>query len=315
MVDALLRSLAGKVAVQWAKSDQKVVEQQILPQGVREETALSYGTDPAQQLDLYAPNDSTGPLPVLLHFHGGGFFYGDKSLDRAFSFAMAKRGFLVINCNYRLTNQTVRVWHQLQDCADGARWLSSHLAQYNGDQQRVFLSGGSAGAVFAVLLALLEREPDLRRRYKTQPAGLTYRGILSNCGFYAFYHKKLAFRCQRRICFGKGWRDHPLYQGMLWQNLPGLAKLPPVFLLTGHDDWLRGMTLTFDRLLTQNGVPHKLLELPRGREDKLSHLIAAMRPDLPACRMALDSAAQYLLTQVSEHPAAMEKRIQQGSHF
>lgn len=308
MVDRLLDSALESVTKHWEKSDQKVLDKQVFPVGVAEQQNLRYGTDQNQTLDLYYPEKHQGNLPVLIHFHGGGFFYGDKSHDRAFGQGMAARGFLVVNCNYRLAENEVKVWHQLWDCGCAAKWVESHLAKYHGDPERVFLSGGSAGAVFAVLLAVMQVSPRLRRLYSVPEVAFQYKGIFSTCGFFGYDSKRMAFRCQRRICFGKNWETHPLYQELLWHNLPELSQLPPVFLVSGHDDWLKSMTLSFDRLLTRLGVSHRLLFLPRGQKEKLRHLITIMRPDLPASQMVLNTATEWLLSEEEKHPAAMEKR-------
>ena len=92
MVDRLLDSALESVTKHWEKSDQKVLDKQVFPVGVAEQQNLRYGTDQNQTLDLYYPEKHQGNLPVLIHFHGGGFFYGDKSHDRAFGQGMAARG-------------------------------------------------------------------------------------------------------------------------------------------------------------------------------------------------------------------------------
>ena len=102
MVDRLLDSALESVTKHWEKSDQKVLDKQVFPVGVAEQQNLRYGTDQNQTLDLYYPEKQQGKLPVLIQFHGGGFFYGDKSQDSAVGHGMAASGFLVVNFKYRL---------------------------------------------------------------------------------------------------------------------------------------------------------------------------------------------------------------------
>ncbi|MBJ7443882.1 MAG: carboxylesterase family protein, partial [Sphingobium sp.] len=39
---------------------------------------IAYGPHERHRLDIYAPLDATGPAPVLVFVHGGGFLKGDK---------------------------------------------------------------------------------------------------------------------------------------------------------------------------------------------------------------------------------------------
>ena len=53
-------------------------------------------------LDVYRPVDRKGPLPVVLYVHGGGFCLLSKETHWIMALAFARRGFMVVNVNYRL---------------------------------------------------------------------------------------------------------------------------------------------------------------------------------------------------------------------
>lgn len=301
-MERLLRQMLKPILKNWAKSDGEVIRRQILPEGVDEQADISYGVGLGHTMDVYWPADARVPLPVLIHFHGGGFLYGDKSQDRAFGYHMVKRGFLVFNVNYPIADGEKTVADQVKAVAAAVAWIYAHLGDYPADRERVFLSGGSAGAVLAVLEAMVGTSPRLQRIFSAAASPLAFRGIFVNCGFMEFYHKKLAFWGQRLICFGKGYHSQAAYQSMLWWNLPELKDLPPVFLTTGADDWLKDMTLSFDRLLARKGVIHKLVYLPAGRKEKLGHLVSIMHPDYPVSQMVLDTASKWLLEQAGMNP-------------
>lgn len=49
------------------------------PNGVHVLTDLPYGIpDQLRKLDLYRPETQHEPLPVIIDFHGGGLYHGDK---------------------------------------------------------------------------------------------------------------------------------------------------------------------------------------------------------------------------------------------
>ncbi|MFR2314121.1 MAG: alpha/beta hydrolase [Bifidobacterium sp.] len=41
-------------------------------------------------------------LPVIVDFHGGGLYYGNKENNECRDMLLARQGFAVVNANYRL---------------------------------------------------------------------------------------------------------------------------------------------------------------------------------------------------------------------
>jgi acetyl esterase/lipase len=111
---------------------------------------LPYGEDPRQKLDLYVPDHPSGA--VLLFFYGGGWQGGSKSLYPAFGQAFASRGILVAIADYRLYPQ-VRYPGFIQDSAQAFAYVREHAAHYGGNPKQVIVSGHSAGAYDAMMLA------------------------------------------------------------------------------------------------------------------------------------------------------------------
>jgi acetyl esterase/lipase len=113
---------------------------------------LAFGADPRQGLDVYVPHGLTAPAPVLLFFYGGGWQGGDRTHYLAFGQAFAGAGIVAAVADYRLYPQ-VKYPGFVEDAAGALAWLHDHAKDYGGDPQRVFVSGHSAGAYNAVMLA------------------------------------------------------------------------------------------------------------------------------------------------------------------
>ena len=110
----------------------------------------AYGEGPRQKLDLYVPDHPSGK--VLLFLYGGGWQSGVKSLYPAFGQAFASRGILTAIADYRLYPQVTYPTF-IQDSAGAFAWLHAHAAQYGGNPGQLFVSGHSAGAYNAMMLA------------------------------------------------------------------------------------------------------------------------------------------------------------------
>jgi acetyl esterase/lipase len=121
--------------------------------GYRIEKNIAYGTDPRQKLDLYIPNGLKTPAPVLLFFYGGSWENGTKDYYLALGEAFAAKGIVVAIADYRVYPQ-VKYPAFIEDGASALGFVHSHVAHYGGDPKRVFVSGHSAGAYIAIMLAV-----------------------------------------------------------------------------------------------------------------------------------------------------------------
>ncbi|WP_149535437.1 alpha/beta hydrolase [Siccirubricoccus phaeus] len=119
------------------------------------ERDLRYGEGERQVLDIYRPLGAEGPAPVVMYFHHGAFYIGDKAelSNRTLARALARRGFLVAVPNYRLYPEG-RFPAFLEDAAAATAWMRREAAQFGGDPERVVLTGHSAGGYMAVMLTL-----------------------------------------------------------------------------------------------------------------------------------------------------------------
>jgi acetyl esterase/lipase len=114
---------------------------------------LAYATiSPAQKLDLYLPTGS-GPFPVVLLVHGGGFAMGDKSHDmsKPGTDQLLSHGYAVANVNYRLSSEA-KAPAQIRDIKTAVRWLRGHAREYYLRQDRFGAWGASSGGNLVALL-------------------------------------------------------------------------------------------------------------------------------------------------------------------
>ncbi|CAI6333602.1 unnamed protein product [Periconia digitata] len=95
-------------------------------------------------------------LPVCVHFHGGGFFFGTLSSEDAVCADLAlKTGVIVFNVNYRHTPDFAFPTAWL-DAQDAFAWLHANISTpaINGDPLKVIIEGVSAGGQLSASLVL-----------------------------------------------------------------------------------------------------------------------------------------------------------------
>ena len=181
------------------KSDRKRDAQIPYPAGVQQWNDISYGPHGKENLlDVYRPVGA-GKCPIIVNVHGGGYVYGDKELYKRYCMDLARRGFAVVNFNYRLAPR----WKfpaPLEDLNNVMHWISKDLEGQDMPKPPEYLSAtqkdGStlcAGEVYKrVWKWLADRgcativSPDLIERYSMCIARwLQCESVTSELGFLA----------------------------------------------------------------------------------------------------------------------------------
>lgn len=120
---------------------------------------VAYGTDPEQTLDVYlsreAPHRHRHNYTVVF-LHGGGYYLSDKAREERYIQPYLKKGVTVVNLNYRL-KRGIPV--ASEDLTRALNFLAAHRGAYPLNLERVVLSGFSAGAHIASLVAVTANYP------------------------------------------------------------------------------------------------------------------------------------------------------------
>jgi acetyl esterase/lipase len=101
------------------------------------------------KLDLYRPQNGSGPFPVVVWFYGGAWLHGRK--ERTPAVALVKDGYAVASVDFRSTN-SAPFPAPLEDCKAAIRWLRANASKYHLDRDHVGVWGFSSGAHLAALL-------------------------------------------------------------------------------------------------------------------------------------------------------------------
>ena len=112
---------------------------------------LAYGDGPHRTLDVYHRRDRPAGAPVLVHFHGGAFYSGNRSREARplIRHLTSRRGFVCVSANYRLQPH-VTLADQVADVRSAIAWVRAHAAEFGAGPGTLFLAGSSAGANLAI---------------------------------------------------------------------------------------------------------------------------------------------------------------------
>ena len=105
---------------------------------------------------IYTPAGS-GPFPILMYFHGGGWIIGNLDTDDALCRELTHAvNCIVISVNYRHAPE-----HKFpaapEDAYAATVWAAQYAHTFNGDASRLAVSGTSAGGNLSAVVTLMAR--------------------------------------------------------------------------------------------------------------------------------------------------------------
>ncbi|SMB99189.1 Alpha/beta hydrolase fold-3 domain protein [Hymenobacter roseosalivarius DSM 11622] len=129
------------------------VSQRVLPSGI---TPLS--APDGILVRIYTPKNASGPLPVVVYYHGGGWVIGSLDVYEPSAKAISEKAqAIVVSVDYRLSPEN-KFPAAHEDSYAAYKWVRDNAASIGGNPAKVAVAGESAGGNMAVTTAILARE-------------------------------------------------------------------------------------------------------------------------------------------------------------
>ena len=122
---------------------------------------IAGGTEPIR---IYTPEGagSSGPLPVIVYYHGGGWVIADIDTYEASAIALAKKSnAIVASVEYRRAPEN-KFPASHEDSFAAYKWVLANAGQFGGDPARVAVAGESAGGNLAANVAIMARDGNVQ---------------------------------------------------------------------------------------------------------------------------------------------------------
>jgi acetyl esterase len=255
------------------------------------------GTIPVR---VYTP-EGTGPFPVLVYFHGGGWVIGSiDTIDAPCRSLTNRTGCVVVSVEYRLAPE-----HKFpaapEDCYAATRYVAENAAAFNADPQRLGIGGDSAGGNLAAAVAIMARDrggPPIAFQLLVYP--------VTNYSFdTASYQENADGYLLTKNGMVWFW-DHYLADAEDGHNQIAsplraltLEGLPPAFVITCEFDPLRDEGEAYAARLRESGV-----QVEAKRYDGLIHGAFQMAGVLNRTNEMMDDAAAQLRRALIATPVA-----------
>ncbi|KAI4982074.1 hypothetical protein ZWY2020_022566 [Hordeum vulgare] len=230
-------------------------------------------------------------LPVLVHYHGGGFCLGSCTWGNIHSFCLrlaAEAGAVVLSAGYRLAPEH-RLPAALDDAAGFLEWLRERSVSAEGEDRwlteaadfgRVFVTGDSAGGTLAHHLAV-RAGTSAAPKHGDGVDSLTIKGYILLMPFFGgvdrtrseavefplaetpFLNLAVLDRFWRLSLPEGASRDHPI-ANPFGADSPALGSVefPPVLVVSSGTDLLHDRTVDYAERLARMGKPLEVVDFP-----------------------------------------------------
>ena len=262
-------AIAIVACISSACSPIKVLNSLVPENGYELVSGVEYGTNARQKLDIYLPKateKSTALKKVIIFYYGGNWDSGERADYKFAAEALVGHGYIVVIPDYRVYPEVLFPGF-MADPVSAAKWVKTNIKKYNGDANKVFLAGHSAGAHMAVMMAI---NPEYLAEASLKPND--FAGVIGLAGPYDF----LPLKSDRlKIIFGpeaEQWKSQPI-------NFVD-GKNPSLFLAVGMKDntvWPRNTFNLAKKIKEKNGLVEVHEFASYGHVDMVSTLAKPLR--------------------------------------
>jgi acetyl esterase len=253
---------------------------------------------------VYTPAELSGPAPVVVFYHGGGWVIGDlESHDRECRAICNRARAIVVSVHYRRAPEAPFP-AAFEDSVAALDWVGAHAGELGGDPTRIAVAGDSAGGNLSAAVALHARDhggPKLCFQLLVYPAvdaagdEQTYPSLVENEAGPFLTTETMTWFQSHYVAGG----DVEALSKLPGETLrdPRMSPLhaasheglPPTHVVTAELDPLRDQGRAYAEVLESAGVPVTLHEY-----DGMAHIFFQLSPICDDAKALIDECGALL---------------------
>jgi acetyl esterase/lipase len=237
------------------------------------------------------------PVPTVIYYHGGGWFFGDRTGALPYLMPWLARGWNVINVEYRMSG-TALAPAAVEDARCALRWVYRNAEHFHLDTSRIIVTGHSAGGHLALMAGMLQDSDGLDNNCPADAAmGDQPLKVAAVVDWYGPTDISDLIAGPDRKTYAVAWLGSLPDRDAVARRVSPLtyvrAGLPPILMIHGDSDPVVPYSQS-QRLHTELDkvhVPNELYTVTHG-----SHGMFGAEADVEAYRQVWDFLQQYLPT-------------------
>jgi acetyl esterase/lipase len=221
------------------------------------------------KLDVYARRSTSGPVPTVIHIHGGGWVAGEKESSILNIFPYLEMGCAVVSVEYRLSRVSLAP-AAVEDCRLALRWVFKNARKYGFDSTRIVVTGGSAGGHLALMTGMLDSSAgfDAPREWDQINPAMKVAAIVN---WYGITDVADLLSGPNRQNYAVSWLGSQPNREALATSVSPITYvrggLPPILTIHGDNDDIvpYSHAVRLHKALDKAGVQNQLITIPGGK--------------------------------------------------
>ena len=261
------RLVYGQLSDTAAWAAQSTIQYQISP-----DITYLVANNHQAKLDVYRPQNASGPTPTLIYIHGGGWVFGDKSGAVMQFIPYLEMGWAVVNVEYRLANVSLAP-AAVEDCRCALRWVISKAKEYNFDTDKLVVTGHSAGGHLSLMTGMLPESAGLDRQCPGNNENLKVAAIVN---WFGITDVADILEGPNLQTYAVAWFGSMTNRAEVARRVSPLTYvrpgLPPILTIHGDADKVvpYSHAVRLHDALNKASVPNQLLTIPGGKHGGFS---------------------------------------------
>jgi acetyl esterase len=260
-----------------------------------EDVSLPGGPSGQVSVRIVRPPGATGPLPMILYIHGGGWVFGNAHThDRLIRELATGTGAALVFVNYTPSPEA-QYPVAIEESYAALEWIAAHGAEQRLDGSRIAVAGDSVGGNMSAALTLMAKE---RSGSKIVAQALFYpvTDASFDTGSYDEFAEGYFLRREAMQWFWDQYTTdeaerQEITASPLRATTEQLAGLPPALVITDEADVLRDEGEAYGRKLREAGV-----DVSATRYEGIVHDFMMLNPlrETNGAQAAITQAVDYL---------------------
>ncbi len=234
---------------------------------------ITYGTanNVETKLDVYTIRNATGPVPTVIHIHGGGWVGGVKETEIPLFLPYLEMGWAVVNVEYRLGRASLAP-AAVEDCRCALRWVLKNAKEYNFDTTKIVVTGFSAGGHLSLTTGMIPSSAGLDRQCNVTDS----LHVAAVVNWYGIADVGDLLEGPNQKNYAVLWMGGQVNRYEIARRVSPLtyvrADLPPILTIHGDADPTvpYSHAVRLHDALTKAGAPNQLLTVPGGKHGGFS---------------------------------------------
>jgi acetyl esterase/lipase len=230
----------------------------------------SYASGDSLKLDVWQAQ-TKDPVPTVIYYHGGGWFFGDRTGAVPYLMPWFARGWNIINVEYRMSG-TALAPAAVEDARCALRWVYRNAKQFHLNTDQIIVTGHSAGGHLALMAGMLRESDGLDNDCPSDPAmGEPEMKVAAIVDWYGPTDIPDLLDGSNRKTFAVAWLGASVDRAEQARRVSPLQYvrpgLPPVFIVHGNEDPVVPYTESerLHELLDAKHVPNQLYTIKNGK--------------------------------------------------